>query len=317
MQNSHERQRQPSLNTTGSVLNLPNPSRSAHDFVVLRDDEEGLQDASEDTVDGMATIADTETKDSRFFGKIGDVAILYAPNFDQGPSSNIAFLREISASISTGLRTQMRSQRLGDDPTQQQLVSRLPTPELSLSAATPASPNTADACGLPSRAHALTLMDHFFSDTGMLFPFVHEGFMRKSYEDFRRTNFSNVKRSWLCLLNMIFAFATILARDHDESIERNVVESKVYFNRAQSLFAEAKMRLADLELGEFSLVVTMLLPKSNVYLPASSSMSASHEPIPPGNPEIGRNLVIAWPCYSCRYSNRVALSTNIGGPQSS
>lgn len=43
----------------------------------------------------------------------------------------------------------------------------------------------------------------FFKNTGILFPFVHEPTFMATYNMFKESNFSKVRRSWLGLLNMV------------------------------------------------------------------------------------------------------------------
>lgn len=93
------------------------------------------------------------------------------------------------------------------------------------------------------------MIEHFFSDTGMLFPYISKTYITSSYDVARTRNFGGVKRSWLCLLNMIFAFATFTKVFPNQSMEKNILDSKPYFNRAQELLADSKLRLADLDLG--------------------------------------------------------------------
>lgn len=97
---------------------------------------------------------------------------------------------------------------------------------------------------------AVKLIEHFFLDTGMLFPYISKQYITTSYQSARLRNFGGVKRSWLCLMNMIFAFATFTNISDDQSLEKNMVDSRIFFNRAQDLLNEARYRLADLDLGE-------------------------------------------------------------------
>lgn len=152
--------------------------------------------------------------------------------------------------LSAAFRSRSQHQRNIVHASEERLVSQMPSPQASVFAPTPATPASSSPCVLPSETHAMTMIQRFFADTGMLFPFISKEFIVNSYQAARATNYRRVKRSWLCLLNMIFAFATFTHSPGHRSMEKNIVESKVFFNRAQDLLAEWKLRLADLEVGE-------------------------------------------------------------------
>lgn len=166
-----------------------------------------------------------------------------------GPSSNIALLGEVSKMISLALKSKLQFQRDPSSTTEQRLVSRMQSPNQTTALATPRTPAFTNHCALPPWQRATALIEHFFSDTGMLFPYISKSYITSSYEAARTRNFSGVKRSWLCLLNMIFAFATFTKISPHESMENNILSSKPYFNRAHELLFESKFRLADLNLG--------------------------------------------------------------------
>lgn len=102
------------------------------------------------------------------------------------------------------------------------------------------------------------MIKHFFSDTGMLFPFVSKEYITRTYWAAKANQYRGVRRSWLSLLNMIFAFATFTSISDLQSMEKNIAESKVYFNRAQELLAASRLRLADLELGKYPLLIDFI-----------------------------------------------------------
>jgi hypothetical protein len=206
---------------------------SDEDVAILDEDEAQQQNTAEDSVDGMAAITDPEQRESRFFG----------------PSSNISFLRHISDATSATLKSIGQS-RQTEDRFHTSIVSRVPSPVTTFSDTSPvARSQYANIRSLPSESRALHLIRLFFSDTGMLFPYIHEQDILRTYSAGRRNRFSGVSRSWLCLVNVIFAFATYISARPDQSAERNAVESEVFIERAQLLSAEIEIRSANLETG--------------------------------------------------------------------
>ncbi|KIX01785.1 uncharacterized protein Z518_09512 [Rhinocladiella mackenziei CBS 650.93] len=200
------------------------------DVAILDEDDSLQQNAVEDSVDGMAAITDPEEIESRFFG----------------PSSNIAFLRHISDATSATLKTIGQS-RHSENGLNQPIVSRAASPVTTLSETSPTARQHVNIRSLPSESRALHLIRLFFSDTGMLFPYIHEQDILRSYSAARRNRFTSVGRSWLCLLNVIFAFATYISARPDQPAEKNAAESEIFIERAQALSADIELKSANLE----------------------------------------------------------------------
>ena len=86
----------------------------------------------------------------------------------------------------------------------------------------------------------------------MLFPYVHETGVLGTFAAVRRNRFTAVSRSWLCLLNVIFAFATYLSARPDQTAEQNAAESEIFIERAQALASEIELKSASLETGKYA-----------------------------------------------------------------
>jgi hypothetical protein len=77
--------------------------------------------------------------------------------------------------------------------------SRAPSPS---SPETPAlTDEKPSAFELPPVPEIERHISHFFSNTGLLFPFVHEPSFRETFNTFKTTG--KVRRSWLGLLNIV------------------------------------------------------------------------------------------------------------------
>lgn len=169
-----------------------------------------------------------------------------------GPSSNIAFIGQITHAMATAVNT---------DPTRPPPVdSRMEGAMMSISR--PASPiagaqsldhslsTAVDVYSLPPETNMLHLIRLFFADTGILFPYVHEGSLLEEFAAAKQNNFTSIRLSWLCLLNMILAFATCVSARPDLPVERNAAESDVFFKRAQALSGKMTFRTANVETGK-------------------------------------------------------------------
>lgn len=230
-QSNHD-QTQQNREAGNSAQELPPMPNDDEDVAILDDEESMLQNA-EDAVDGMAAITDPEESESRFFG----------------PSSNISFLRHISDATSATLKAIGQS-RHSENGLHQPIVSRAASPVTTLSETSPIARHQINIRSLPSESRALHLIRLFFSDTGMLFPYIHEQDILRTYSAARRNRFTAVSRSWLCLVNVMFAFATYISARPDQPAEKNAAESEIYIERAQALSAEIEMKSANLETGK-------------------------------------------------------------------
>ncbi|KAK6379813.1 hypothetical protein LTS17_005886 [Exophiala oligosperma] len=214
----------------GSVEVLP-PTHDGDDVAILDDDDLAQQNGGEDSVDGMAAITDPEEKEVRFYG----------------PSSNISLLREISDATSASLKA-MGQSRHAEHSLTADIVSRAVSPMTTLPSETsPIARQGINVRSLPPENKALLLIKLFFADTGMLFPYIHEESVLRTYANARRNRLTAVSRSWLCLLNVIFAFATYISAKPDQTAEKNAAESDVFIERAQALASEIEMKSARLE----------------------------------------------------------------------
>lgn len=92
-------------------------------------------------------------------------------------------------------------------------------------------------------------MAQYFSNTGLLFPYIHAGTFVKTYEEMKNNNFTNVRRSWLGLLNIVMALATSATIEENLSAEKRAQESNVYYQRALGLCDKHIMRGTSLEIG--------------------------------------------------------------------
>lgn len=104
---------------------------------------------------------------------------------------------------------------------------------------------------LPPDHETQRLLRCYFSNTGILFPFIHEQSFLETYNRVRSDNFrKDVRRTWLGLLNMILAMAVCTASSADESACDQFQQSEIYFRRGQELCKSQILRGTTLEIGE-------------------------------------------------------------------
>ena len=105
---------------------------------------------------------------------------------------------------------------------------------------------------LPAADETLRLINEFFSNTGMLFPYIHRETFLATYHDLTTTDFRKVRRSWLGLLNMVLAMATSASDSSHLTGQQRADESEVFFLRALALCEKQIRCAASLEIGKFS-----------------------------------------------------------------
>ena len=84
----------------------------------------------------------------------------------------------------------------------------------------------------------------------MLFPYIHKRSVFDGLEQIRLTSFCGVRRSWLCLLNTIMAFATCVTTTSHDRKEHRIVEADVFLQRALALLPNLALKPANLESRE-------------------------------------------------------------------
>lgn len=132
-------------------------------------------------------------------------------------------------------------------------ISRPPSPGPSGYRSTSRPPEpTVDPFDLPPPERTLRLVRQYFSNTNLLFPYIHRESFLATYHDMAASSFSRVRRSWLGLLNIIIAMSINASDDGVMDARQRRAESVVFFHRAMAL-CEKQIRLgASLEIGTYT-----------------------------------------------------------------
>lgn len=200
---------------------------------------------TEDSVDAMGAVTFADEEDSGFFGLIDLKSYLYGPmaNYSYpGPSSNIAFLRHLSRAVV------QQGYLLSPGAAEGGFVnaSRPPSPPRQ----TPQDQRSkVNMFALPPQAETLALIQRYFSETGLLFPYIYPPAFLETYHQMARENFTKVRRTWLGLLNMVLAMATITATPGGAKADTRISESDVFYQRGLGLCGSEILRGTTLEVG--------------------------------------------------------------------
>jgi hypothetical protein len=228
----------------------------------VTEDTENLT-STEDSIDGMGAVTFEPEEDCAFFG----------------PSSNIALLRDISHAVARiGGHTRApwvpslvaeRSEMLEVAPPQIPVAS--PPSSLRYSFSDPynsranvSNDQKINIYSLPPEPLARELIRRYFSNTGQLFPYIHEQTFIEQYNQMKLDNFRSVRRMWLGLLNMVFAMATSVSLSPDGQVSgaaKRAAESDIYYRRASGLCSEqiALGKGMSLDAGELISLLTEVI----------------------------------------------------------
>lgn len=118
-----------------------------------------------------------------------------------------------------------------------------------------------DATFLPDEQEVTLLVRRFFRETGMLFPYIHEGRFWDTYGSIMRSGrrSAGARSSWLGLLNMILAMAISTAVEEGVTMKDRYSKSEVFFNRAKTLCLDQMLTGASVEAVQVMLLMTQYL----------------------------------------------------------
>lgn len=181
-----------------------------------------------------------------------------------GPSSNIAFLGKICRAVARlshdpqpwkpSLTRRTSAGYTGNFPNGSRSISPLPVIRA-------AAPESVNIYALPSETVGRELLARYFSNAGLLFPYVHERSFMTTFDQACQDSFKGVKRTWLGLLNIIFAHAVvhegdpgITGRNDVPSTAKFTQQSEIYYRRASGLCSQqvANGTGVDVEVGRIA-----------------------------------------------------------------
>ena len=227
-----------SIDTGRSIPDLP--SRDGG----IRLDASRLEDGDADApTDGMG-ITFVDERSSAFFGE----------------SSNITFVRHLlrAAENTKHEDSGRKISSVHDDPQTEHHVMEV-AGELSPLTCEIDQRLDASATVLPSADEMEQLMSVYFDIYGLLFPFLHEPTFMQIYNDFKASGFRKVSRTWLGVLNMIFAMASNIDRKTTPSAKERFEKAHTFYSRAIALCSAASRRTVTLDIVHYLLLVVLYL----------------------------------------------------------
>lgn len=92
----------------------------------------------------------------------------------------------------------------------------------------------AEALTLPPEPEMKRLLDTYFEDLGFTFPLIDETHFRETYRTITDTGFKRIERTWLIVLNMIFALAES-SHPEENALPGHFHRSYIFYRRAVAL----------------------------------------------------------------------------------
>ncbi|KAK2596610.1 hypothetical protein QQS21_006286 [Conoideocrella luteorostrata] len=177
-----------------------------------------------------------------------------------GQSSNITFVRYLLRAISTAWRTKQGGGLpfTQQEPSWDNHVMEVPGEPSPLGIDTHNHVDVSTSV-LPPENEIEELLRIYFGIYGLLFPFTHEPTFWKTYNDFKATGFRKVRRTWLGVLNMMFAMASNVDRDRTSSPKKRFEKAYTFYSRAVALCSAPSRRTINLDIVHYLLLVVLYL----------------------------------------------------------
>lgn len=148
---------------------------------------------------------------------------------------------------------------------------------------------------LPADQEAQGLITSFFSNTGYLFPFMHEETFMSRYRTMRTSTRAPAPRSWLGLLNIVFAMAVGTTTDNSLDATQRFQTSNIFYERALALCNREVLKRANIDIGECPIPVCLLtIVVRSTTKRIGSTFSVTLGPVSSRNSKINGSLVYTW-----------------------
>ena len=171
-------------------------------------------------------------------------------NLQVGPSSNIAFLRHLSEATAATFKNIEGESLTSDVRAAQTLVSRVPSPINTPSTTGPGEKHQPNALALPTEPHTSRLIELFFNETGLLFPFIQKDYVISTYNHARSRGMTGIRKTFLCLVHSILAMAA-----HIDGDAKTNAEAETYYQRAHTIAFQTDFRQTNVEIVQSLLIM--------------------------------------------------------------
>ncbi|RMZ38832.1 hypothetical protein CA14_003279 [Aspergillus flavus] len=250
------------------VYTTPNHSQNViiqkEYFQALEDRVKSIEETLASMKDDFGASISSQTSDIEVKGAMNDtnspvqgIGLSYLIDENEpgflGPSSNDHFLRCLCYAITQGkdmhiITTSTTESYVGSSQTQ------YPTP-----ASERKQPSEVNIFALPPANEMTELVQKFFFQIGILFPFIYPVTFLETYSHLLKNGCLSVSRKWLALLNLTFATVKLSIIPNRQFFATYIAQSDVYYQRAVDLFGEQVFNGENIEDVQFLLLLGQYL----------------------------------------------------------
>lgn len=162
-----------------------------------------------------------------------------------------------------------------------------------------------DLFALPPPQETLQLVQKYFSDTGLLFPYIYPPTFLETLQLALEDNLRKIRRTWLGLLNMMLAMVKLT---DEKPAETRIAEANTFYQRALGLCGNEMLRGTTTEVGESSILESPI-ERVMILMELKSSIPASYGSVPPRHAEVRTSLDKSWSRSQSSFSIGFAFKT--------
>ncbi|OGM51099.1 hypothetical protein ABOM_000172 [Aspergillus bombycis] len=170
-----------------------------------------------------------------------------------GPSSNDHFLRCLCRAITLGKDVPIIT------PTAVESYLDLSQAQYPTPASERVQSSEVNIFALPSTNEMTELVQKFFFEIGILFPFIYPVTFLETYSHLLKNGCLSVSRKWLALLNLIFAMVKLSVMPNQQFNATYVAQSDTCYQRALELYGEQMFNGENIEDVQFLLLLGQYL----------------------------------------------------------
>lgn len=221
---------------------------------------------AEDPTDGIGSVVFNKEENSTFLGQCFQLMRRHQADSDvTGPTSNIAFTRLIVRTTNQilydaacdGTSVSKNGPKIKNHVIH---ISRPSSPGPDLLNFTSEASIKVNPFFLPPDCEMRSLIELYFTTTGVLYPFIERQKFLETYQQMIDHGICSVRRSWLGLLNIMFAMATSANSGYHHTVAADPKSSSDYFYKRAMILSDRQIRYAtSLEVGKRGLPTILSL----------------------------------------------------------
>ena len=136
-------------------------------------------------------------------------------------------------------------------------------PQLNQDGSPPSRSTSRSFAKLPAQTEVVDLVEKFFENTALLFPFIRKQRLLDIYDEFQNTKIVNANQTAVCILNMVIALAAVFSRSNNDT-EQRFRKGDTFLQAALQALEGSKRQHATLETVQALLLASKYLQGTSV-----------------------------------------------------